>query len=69
MRGHYGRRSIVSLERGDREKFIASAKRVKAILEKLGAEVRAGRISTGPQAGQWVTTARFADWESFGKGV
>ena len=54
---------------GDREKFIASAKKVKPILEKLGAEVRAGQISTGPHAGQWVTTARFADWESFGKGV
>jgi hypothetical protein len=54
---------------GDRERFIASAKRVKPILEKLGAEVRAGQISTGPHAGQWVTTARFAEWESFGKGV
>jgi hypothetical protein len=54
---------------GDRQKFIASAKKVKLILDKLGAEVRAGQISTGPHAGQWVTTARFADWESFGKGV
>jgi hypothetical protein len=54
---------------GDREKFIASAKKYKPILEKLEAEVRAGQISTGPHAGQWVTTARFADWESFGKGV
>ena len=54
---------------GDREKFIASAKKYKPILEKIGAEVRAGQISTGPHAGQWVTTARFADWESFGKGV
>ena len=54
---------------GDREKFIASAKKVKPILEKLGAEVRAGQISTGPHAGQWVTTARFADWESYGKGI
>jgi hypothetical protein len=40
-----------------------------AMVEKLGAEVRAGQISTGPHAGQWVATARFADWESFGKGV
>ena len=54
---------------GDREKFIASTKKYKPILEKLGAEVRAGQISTGPHAGQWVATARFADWESFGKGV
>ena len=54
---------------GDREKFIASAKKYKPILEQLEAEVRAGQISTGPHAGQWVTTARFADWESFGKGV
>ena len=54
---------------GDREKFIASAKKYKPILEKLEAGVRAGQISTGPHAGQWVTTARFADWESFGKGV
>jgi hypothetical protein len=54
---------------GDREKFIASAKKYKSILETLEAEVRAGQIATGPHAGQWVTTARFADWESFGKGV
>ena len=39
---------------GDREKFIASAKKYKPILEKLGVEVRAGQISTGPHAGQWV---------------
>ena len=50
---------------GDREEFIASTKKYKPILE----EVRAGQISTGPHAGQWVATARFADWESFGKGV
>jgi hypothetical protein len=36
-------------------------------LEKLGAEVRVGQIFTGPYAGQWVATARYADWESFGK--
>ena len=54
---------------GDRDKFIASAKKYTPILKKLGAEVLAGQISTGPHAGQWVTTARFADWESFGKGV
>ena len=54
---------------GDREKFIATTKKYKPILEKLGAEVRAGQISTGPHAGQWVATARSADWESFGKGV
>jgi hypothetical protein len=54
---------------GDREKFIASAKKYKPILEKFGAEVRAEQISTGPHAGQWVATARFVDWESFGKGV
>ena len=54
---------------GDREKFVASAKRFKPILEQLGAEVRVGQISSGLHAGQWVSTARFADWESFGKGV
>ncbi len=52
---------------GDREKFIANAKKAKPMFEKLGAEVRVGQIFTGPHAGQWVTTARFADWESYGK--
>jgi hypothetical protein len=52
---------------GDREKFIAFAKKAKPIFEKLGAEVRVGQIFIGPHAGQWVATARYADWESFGK--
>ena len=33
---------------GDREKFIASTKKVKPLLEKLGAEVRAGQLATDP---------------------
>jgi hypothetical protein len=64
--------AVVSLSRwsgGNREKFIASAKKAKPILEKLGAEVRVGQISTGPHTGQWMATARFADWESYGKAV
>ena len=52
---------------GDREKFIANAKKAKPMFEKLGADVRVGQIFTGPHAGQWVATARHADWESFGK--
>jgi hypothetical protein len=52
---------------GDREKFIAAAKRAKPMLEKLGAEVRVGQLSTGPHTGQWVTTGRYPDWESYGK--
>jgi hypothetical protein len=52
---------------GDREKFLAIAKKAKPIFEKLGADVRVGHIFTGPHAGQWVATARYADWESFGK--
>jgi hypothetical protein len=54
---------------GDREKFIANAKKAKPIFEKVGAEVRAGQIFTGPHTGQWITTARYADWESYGKAV
>ena len=52
---------------GDREKFIANAKKAKPMFEKLGAEIRVGQIFTGPHAGQWVATARYADWETFGK--
>jgi hypothetical protein len=52
---------------GDREKFLANAKKAKPMFEKLGADVRVGHIFTGPHAGQWVATARYADWESFGK--
>jgi hypothetical protein len=58
---------LLRLSGGDREKFIANAKKIKPILEKLGAEVRVGQIFTGPYAGQWVATAHYADWESFGK--
>jgi hypothetical protein len=54
---------------GDREKFTATAKKAKPILEKVGAEVRAGIIYTGPHAGQWVTTSRYPDWESYGKAM
>jgi hypothetical protein len=54
---------------GDRERFTAAAKKAKPILEKIGAEVRVGIIYTGPHAGQWLTTARYPDWESYGKAM
>jgi hypothetical protein len=52
---------------GDREKFLATVKKGNPMFEKLGADVRVGQIFTGPHAGQWMVTARYADWESFGK--
>lgn len=58
---------LTRLSGGDRDKFIARAKKLKPIFEMLGAEVRVGQIFTGPHAGQWVGTARFADWESYGR--
>ncbi len=36
---------------GDREKFLANAKKAKPMFEKLGADFRVGHIFTGPHAG------------------
>ena len=69
MEEHYGRRSIVSLERRRPREIHRQHKKVQAHTGKARSGSSCRQISTGPHAGQWVATARSADWESFGKGV
>jgi hypothetical protein len=64
--------AVVNLSRfsgGKRDAMIAAAKQAKAAHEKAGAELfQLGQIHTGPWAGQWLVTIRWADWKSYGKG-
>jgi hypothetical protein len=53
----------------DRERFTAAAKKAKPILEKVAAGVRAGDYLHLASRGQWVTTAHYPDWESYGKAM
>jgi hypothetical protein len=52
---------------GNRDAVVAAAKKAKPSIEKLGGEFRLGQIHTGPYSGQWVTSQRFPDWETYGK--
>ena len=52
---------------GNRDAVVALGKQAKAIFAKLGGEYRAGQIHTGPHAGQWLTSVRYPDWETYGK--
>jgi hypothetical protein len=52
---------------GNRDALVPLGKQAKAIQEKLGGEFRLGQIHTGPHAGQWLTSVRYPDWETYGK--
>ena len=53
---------------GKPEEMIAAAKKAKGHWEKSGAEwFRISRFHTGEWAGQWLISARFADWTVYGK--
>ena len=58
---------LTRLTGGNRDTVVALGKQAKAIFEKVGGEYRVGQIHTGPHAGQWVTSVRFPDWETYGK--
>ena len=60
--------SLARFNGGSREALIANGRRAKAIHEKAGAELfRVGQIYTGPHAGQWMVSVRWADWEAYGR--
>jgi hypothetical protein len=51
-----------------REEMINTAKEVKIIFEKHGAEfLRLSRFHSGTSAGDWLFVSRFANWEVYGK--
>jgi hypothetical protein len=52
---------------GNRDAVVAAAKKAKPHVEKAGGELLLGQIHTGPHAGQWLTAARYPNWEIFGK--
>jgi predicted pyridoxine 5'-phosphate oxidase superfamily flavin-nucleotide-binding protein len=57
---------------GTREAMIAATRKLKAVVEKHGAESFAlNQIVIGASAdsGQWVIVIGFTDWEAFGKGM
>jgi hypothetical protein len=52
---------------GNRDAVVALGKQGKALAAKVGGEYRVGQIHTGPHAGQWLTSVRYPDWETYGK--
>jgi hypothetical protein len=52
---------------GNRDAVVTLGIRAKALAAKVGGEYRVGQIHTGPYSGQWVTSQRFPDWETYGK--
>jgi len=50
------------------EEMVQTVRRAKKIFEKNGAEfLRLSRFHTGPWAGEWLVTTRYANWEVYGK--
>ena len=58
--------SVTRFNGGNRDAFMAAAKKAKAIFENVGGEFQVGQLYSGPDIGQWVATIRFADWEDYG---
>jgi len=69
MGGHYGRRGIVSLERRRPREIHRQRKKVQAHTGKARSGSSCRPNLHRPARRPMGTTARFADWESFGKGV
>ena len=54
---------------GNRDGFIAAARRAKALFEQAGGEFEVGQIYSGPDIGQWVAMIRFPDWAAYGSAM
>ncbi len=63
--------SIIQLSRfksNNAEEMKKIGKQAKALFEKHGAETLHGHIfHSGPFAGEWLITTRYASWEAYGK--
>jgi hypothetical protein len=44
-------------------------RKAKALFQKNGAEFEVNRIFSGTNAGQFMTSIRFVDWERFGRAM
>jgi len=59
---------VTTRKGGARDAMIAATRKVKAVVEKHGAEnVTLNQVAVGPDAGHWVILILSANWETFGK--
>jgi hypothetical protein len=61
--------SLTRFSGGNRDAFVATAKKAKTIFEQAGGEFQVGQIYSGSDIGQWVAMIRFPDWEAYGKAM
>ena len=52
---------------GSRDQFVTAGKKVAPIFKNLGGEFRIGQIYSGPYAGQFMSSMRCPDWETYGR--
>src|SRR5262245_61670515 len=59
---------VTTRKGGARDAMIAATRKLKAVVEKHGAEsVTLNQVTVGPDAGHWVILILCANWEAFGK--
>ena len=62
--------TALSRWKAKREDFVRVGKKMKPIMERLGAEYfRVGIIHSGAHAGQMLAVSRFSDFTSYGKAM
>ena len=61
--------SVTRFKGGNRDAFVATAKKAKAIFEQAGGEFQVAQIYSGSDVGQWVAMIAFPDWEAYGKAM
>ena len=62
--------TALSRWKAKREDIVRVGKKMKPIMERLGAEYfRVGMIHSGAHAGQWLAISRFSDFTSYGKAM
>jgi hypothetical protein len=63
--------SVVTYRKGGtRETVAAATRKLKAFVEKHGAQdLMLNAVTAGPDAGQWALVLTFADWRAFGESM
>ncbi|MGO8865674.1 MAG: hypothetical protein ACLQME_04150 [Alphaproteobacteria bacterium] len=58
--------SVTRFSGGNRDSFLATAKKAKEIFERAGDDFRLGQIYSSPHIGNWVALLSFQDWGAYG---
>jgi hypothetical protein len=58
--------SVTTFSGGNRDSFLATAKKAKEIFQRAGGDFRLGQIYSGSQLGNWVAVLSFPDWAAYG---